>query len=133
MIEECGNDAKKMYTVVDYLTNRDEEVILPEREEDKVVANTFMDFFKSKIVTIRDHLQNLPSYDPTANFSEGQKLSRFTEVTVEEVEGLVMKSKATSCILDPIPSSTVKRHIKVLAPLVTRIINCSMSQACFPS
>ena len=46
MIEECGNDAKKMYRVVNCLTNRDGEVILPEWEEDKVVANKFMDFFK---------------------------------------------------------------------------------------
>ena len=92
-----------------------------------------MDFFKSSIVTIRDHLENFPIYDPTTNFSKGQKLSRFTEVTVEEVEGLVGKSKATSCVLDPIPSNIVKRHIKVLSPLVTRIINCSMSQACFLS
>ena len=131
MIEEGGNDAKKMYRVVNCLTNGDGEVILPEGEEDKVVANKFTDFFKSKIVTIRDHLENFPLYDPTADFSKGKKLSRFTEVTVEEVEGLVRKSKATSCILHPIPSSIVKRHFKVLAPLVTRIINFSMSRACF--
>ena len=84
-------------------------------------------------MTIRDHLENFPLYDPTADFSKGQELSRFTEVTVEEVEGLVRKSKATSCVLDPITSSIVKRHIKVLAPLITRIINCLMSQACFLS
>ena len=43
MIEECGNDVKKMYRVVKHLTNRDGEVILPEGEEDKFVANKFMD------------------------------------------------------------------------------------------
>ena len=133
MIEECGNDAKRMYRVVNCLTKKDGEAILPEGEEGKVVANKFMDFFKLKIVTIRHHLENFPLYDPAADFSKGQELSRFIEVTVEEVEGLVRKSKATSCVLDLIPSSIVKRHIKVLAPLVTRIINCLMSQACFPS
>ena len=92
-----------------------------------------MNFFKLKILTIRDHLANFPLCDPTADFSKDQKLSEFTEVTVEEVKGLVRKSKATSCALDPIPSSIVKKHINVLAPLITRIINCSMSQACFPS
>ena len=60
-------------------------------------------------------------------------MSEFTEVTVEELEGLVRKSKVTSCALDPIPSSIVKKHIKVLAPLITRIINSSLSQACFSS
>ena len=40
------------------------------------------------------------------------KIVKFTEVTVEEVEGLVRKAKVTSCVLDPISSSIVKRHIK---------------------
>ena len=39
MIEECGNNARKMYRIVNHLTNKDGEVILPEGEEDKVVAN----------------------------------------------------------------------------------------------
>ena len=99
MIEEYGNDAKRMYRVVNHLTNRDGEVILLEGEEDKVVTNKFMDCFKSKIVKIRDHLVNFPLHDPTADFSKGQKFSRFPEVTMK-VEGLVRKSKATSCVLD---------------------------------
>ena len=48
MIEECGNDAKKMYRAVNYLTNKDGKAILPKGEEDKVVANKFMDFFNIK-------------------------------------------------------------------------------------
>ena len=88
-----------------------------------VIANKFMNFFKWKILTIRHHLKNFPLYDPTAEFSKGQKLLEFTEVTVEDVEGLVRILKVTSCVLDPIPSSIVKKHIKVLAPLITRIIN----------
>ena len=133
MIEECGHDTKKLYSTVSLLTNKEGEVILPKKVEDKVIANMFMNFFKTKILTIRDHLKNFPLYDPTANFSKGKKMSEFMEVTVEEVEGLVRKSKVISCVLDPIPSSIVKKHIKVLAPLITMIINSSMSQACFPS
>ena len=82
---------------------------------------------------MRDHLENFPLCDPIGDFSKGKKLSEFTEVTVEEVECLVRTLKVTSCVLDPIPSSIVKKHIKVLAPLITRIINSSMAQACFPS
>ena len=132
MIEEHGHDAKKLYSVVNLLTNKDREVILAKEEEDKIIANKFMDIFKLKILTIRDHLKNLPLCDPTADFSKGQKLSEFTEVTVEEVKGLVRKLKVTSCVLDLIPSSIAKKHINVLAPLISSIINSSMSQACFP-
>ena len=79
MIEECGRDAKKLYSTVNLLTNKDGQVILPKEEEDKVLANKFMDFFKSKILTIRDHLKNFPLYDLVADFSKGQKLSEFIQ------------------------------------------------------
>ena len=92
-----------------------------------------MDFFKLKMLTIRDHPENFPLYDPVADFNKGKKLSEFSEVTVEELEGLIRKLKAPSCVLDPMPSSIVKQHINVLAPLITRFIDSSMSQACFPS
>ena len=133
MIEECGHDAKKLYSAANLLTNRDRGVILAKDEEDRIIANKFMDFFNSKSLTIRNHLQNFPLYNPTTDFSKGQKLSEFTEVTVEEVKGLVRKLKAISCVLDPIPSGIMKKHINVLAALKTRIINSSMSQACFAS
>ena len=60
MIEECGNEAKKMFRALNCLTNKDGEVILPKGEEDTIVANKFVDFYKLKIVTIRDHLENFP-------------------------------------------------------------------------
>ena len=44
MIEECGHDAKKLYSAVNLLTNKDREVILPKEEENKIIANRFMDF-----------------------------------------------------------------------------------------
>ena len=58
MIEECGCDAKNPYSAVNPLTNKDREVLLPKEEEDKVMANMFMDLFKPKTLTIRDHLEN---------------------------------------------------------------------------
>ena len=60
IIEECGTDANKLYSAVNLLINKDGEVILPNEEEGKVIANKFMDFFKLKILTIRDHLENFP-------------------------------------------------------------------------
>ena len=46
MIEECGNDAKKMYRAVNNLNQQRWRGYITEGEEDKVVANKFMDFFK---------------------------------------------------------------------------------------
>ena len=89
---------KKLYSTVDLLANKDGEVILPKEEEDKVIVHKFMNFFKSKLLTSRDHLKNFPLYGPTADFSKGKKFSEFTEVTVEEVEDLVRKLKVTSCV-----------------------------------
>ena len=60
MIEERGCDAKKLYSAVILLTNKDREVILPKEEEDKVIANKFMAFFKTKNFDNQGSSQELP-------------------------------------------------------------------------
>ena len=42
-----------------------------------------------------------------------------------------MESKLSTCIRDPIPTSLLKRHIDVLIPTVTRIVNISLTTGLF--
>ena len=45
---------------------------------------------------------------------------------------LVIKSKTTSCALDPMPTKLVKENTEKLLPLLTRIINRSIASGEFP-
>ena len=44
-----------------------------------------------------------------------------------------MRSSAKHCELDPLPTSLVKDCIKELAPVITKIVNLSLVQSCFPN
>ena len=53
-------------------------------------------------------------------------------VSKDDMRKLVMKSKTTSCALDPLPTKLVKQYIPELLPLLMHIINLSIATGEFP-
>ena len=46
---------------------------------------------------------------------------------------IIMKCPSKSCSLDPMPAWLVKQHLPVLTPILTKIVNSSLSSGSFPS
>ena len=61
-IKDCGIDAKKLYTLINNLTNNNKDNPLPESQSDEGLANQFAQYFMSKIKSIRDSLDSHPLY-----------------------------------------------------------------------
>ena len=59
-------------------------------------------------------------------------LYAFHPVSEDEVQKLVRQSAKKSCPLDPAPTSLVVSCLDVLLPVITRIINCSLTSGDFP-
>ena len=83
-IQDCGTDAKKLYTLINNLTNNKKDNPLPESQSDEGLANQFAQYFMSKIKSIRDSLDSHPLYKPTRR--EVPKFSRFSRITEGQVE-----------------------------------------------
>ena len=45
---------------------------------------------------------------------------------------IIMKSPSTSCNLDPVPSWLLKIFADEFVPIITKIINVSFQNGCFP-
>ena len=60
-------------------------------------------------------------------------LCEFTPVNEEELERILSKSPTKSCSLDPLPTWMLKQLTKPLLPLMTKIINMSLSTGQVPS
>ena len=73
------------------------------------------------------HIQDLGS---TSTPSESM-LTEFQPLTCDDVEKLVLKSKSTSCSLDPIPTSLLKSCISAVSPVLTKIVNMSLQTGNF--
>ena len=98
-----------------------------------MLANDFATFFEGKVDTIR---RDLPRFDgtflpppiPQCNSTWIQ----FDPVTADEIHKIITKSPTKGCSLDPMPTWMVKSAVLELVPLITYIVNQSLSTGCVP-
>jgi hypothetical protein len=131
--------------VANSLFNKSKNSSLPLYESATDLANRFNDFFIKKIVNIRQGLKivraTLPSASPTPQpFSKSDdcstmclpSLSSFKAATEQEVKKIIQGSKVTQCSLDPIPTKLLRECIDALLPIITKIVNLSLSEGVMP-
>ena len=140
-IEDCEGDQKKLFCIVDKLLGRNRPTPLPKFTVAQTLAQTFNEYFVTKISTIRTTLAALetstvdmacPPLDSLLSPSTS-KLHHFKPTTVSEITTLVSKSSKASCSLDPIPTKLLCELLPVLAPIIVNLINASLSTGTFPS
>ena len=57
--------------------------------------------------------------------------SSFKLVSVDEIKQLILSSPKSTCLLDPVPSNLLPHCIDSIAPIITRIVNSSLSSDVF--
>ena len=146
-------NAKDMYRKVNELLNVNSNN-LPDCESTVELANNFSDYFLGKVDKIRRELDANASassnikirreLDANASASSNLntynydsdvvcRLSQFQLVTEDTLHEVIMKCPSKSCSLDPMPTWLVKQHLPVLTPILTKIVNSSLSSGSFPS
>ena len=63
-VADCNQDAKKLYSLISYLTDTKVDNPMPEHTDEEQLADKFADFFMGKIKTICDSLSDHPTYNP---------------------------------------------------------------------
>jgi hypothetical protein len=79
----------------------------------------------NSIITPPITVSTIPSCDSS--------LTAFDPVTDDDVNRVIMESATKSCRLDPIPTWMLKESLDVLSPVITAIINKSLSTGIVPS
>ena len=128
-IRECGRDSGRLYKEVFALLDLVKENPLPSDSSDDNLADKFSSFFSDKVDGIRQELAHHQPYMP--HCSVGPQFRRFTPLSVKTVSGLIMKSKSSTCPTDPLPTWLIKKHCDITAPVVTKIINNSLTSGSF--
>ena len=65
--------------------------------------------------------------DDDISHTVGSQLTEFVEMSEEEIYKIIMKSRAKSCSLDPLPTWLLKNCIGTPLPTMTKIINRSLT------
>ena len=100
------------------------------------LANKIGDYFVEKTELIRKGLvevQLLPSQNQEWTPTLNSLLDSFRILSQNDVHELICKSSKKSCILDPLPTPLVIECLDVLAPIITKIVNTSLTTGKVPS
>ncbi|XP_030851793.1 uncharacterized protein LOC115928580 [Strongylocentrotus purpuratus] len=126
---------KDMYRELKHLLNKSKR-FLPDADSSVELASTFCTFFSEKIRDLRRCIDdlNVDELDnPNGMAISAPSFVEFQLVTSEEVQRLIKRSPNKTCPLDPLPTWLLKRHLPVLLPKLTHIINASLASGDFPS
>ena len=94
----------------------------------------FASFFTDKVLKIHSALKSCvantsPHTEPSHISTD---LTFFSPATGDETCKLLSQSSNTFCDLDPIPTALLKHCLPALLPIVTNIVNLSLSSGVFP-
>ena len=129
-IKETRGDNKALFRITHSLLSVNHKEQLPNCKDDRILANQFACFFEDKIENIRknfiihNHSDETPKTTP--------HLRDLNPASRGEVREVILSSPDKTCDLDPIPTWLLKKCIDQLLPIITAIINSSMSSGCFP-
>ena len=129
-IEAWGKDTKKLYSLVNKLTNRVKTNPLPMKENPEQLCNNFAEYFMTKVVNIIKALSGHPVYNPPDGHIP--PLEQFVEVSEDYVMRMIKSMPTKSCELDTIPTNVLKQCLDILVPPITKLVNLSLTSGSFP-
>ncbi len=136
LLEENKHNPRYLFNTVAKLTKNKASTGVDISQQHS--SNDFMNYFTSKIDTIRDQIVTMQpsailSHQIVHYRSPEEQFHSFFTIGEEELYKLVKSSKPTTCMLDPIPSKLLKEVLpEVIYPLLA-IINLSLSLGYVPN
>ena len=124
-ILDCKNNAKELFLLVNKLTGSIAQNPLPPNKTNEKLAKDFAKYFLSKIEKIRESLTNTPPY-VTVQHSV-PKFTSFCPLMESEVHTVIMWMKNKHCKLDTIPMGILKQILEAGLPVITQIVNMSLT------
>ena len=135
IILEHTHDYKTIFSIANRLLFRKQESLLPLISLISELAEGFIEFFQTKIdnIIVKLHVKasEVDNRYIKSRFETDHRMYNFTPVFHSNVKEIIYSAPAKSCELDPIPTSLLKVHIGVLAPLITNIANSSFEAGIF--
>ena len=115
---------------------------LPVTDSHEVLCGQFSDFFIEKFAQIRETITHTntnvpaPPYSPATSDQYDQNclpLSSFNIFDQDEMRKIISQLTNKSCSLDPVPTWLLKQNIDIILPVITSIVNESLSSGTFPT
>ena len=130
---QCVKSCKELYSLKNELFGKTNEPSLPCNTNKSELPELFSSFFSSKVIGIRNSLDNVPVSQNSDVVFDGTVLDSFVPVTETEVKEVILSFPPKFCELDVLPTSLFKACIDDVITYITTFINQSLSLGCVPS
>ena len=133
LITANSSNPRQLWKTINTLLHRSAIPSLPNLTSTSSIAQQFTIFFSDKVTKLR---AIIPPVNQSPHFPHPSvtppSFLQFRPTDSDEITKLVLQSPTKQCELDPIPTSILKQTISVLAPVISRIINLSLSSGSVP-
>ena len=117
------------------------EPLFAEHLDKTIIANDIGRYFVRKVENIRNEIDATPISQSDRDLVLPDKpvvytnviLRSFRNLSEQDIYDLIQKSAKKSCVLDPLPTTLVCDSLDVLLPVITKLVNTSLSTAHFPT
>ena len=118
-----------------------DEPLFPEHLDKTIITNDIGRYFVRKVENIRNEIDATPISQSDCDLVPPDKpvvdtnviLRSFRNLSEQDIYDLIQKSAKKSCVLDPLPTTLVCDSLDVLLPVITKLVNTSLSTAHFPT
>ena len=135
IIAENKGNQKVLFQTIDQLLQRKQEPRFPTSTSSEHLANEFAAFFHEKISKMRCSLSHDSEsiINPLPDLSCCQsELTDFCTVHTDDIRKYLVSSGVKTCALDPLPSILLRECLDTLLPVITRIVNLSLTTGNVP-
>ena len=138
---ENGADQRKLFNAAKKLLGMKDEPLFAEHLDKTIIANDIGRYFVRKVENIRNEIDATPITQSDRDLVPPDKpvvdvkvtLRSFRNLSEQDIYDLVQKSAKKSCVLDPLPTTLVCDSLDVLLPVITKLVNTSLTTAHFPT
>ena len=130
-IEVSNNDEKSLFDITKKFLVNQQAATLPTHETNVELSNRFSKIFNDKIDTLRTSFRIDANSDVEMEPLASAKLNNLISATSDEIRDVIASCPNKSCQLDPIPTLLV--NVNQLLPLLTSILNESLTKGEFPN
>ena len=129
-------DSKQLFNIVKKRSTPNQSSIYPEHSSESELANQYSEFFENKISDIVSTFASNVTFAQSTvlhpQISLNSNLSEFIPVIEIQLRRLIKSTPPKACNLDPLPTWLLTDCLNELLPVLTNIINASLSSGVFP-
>ena len=142
LVSEHKENTKALFNIIKGLLNMsNKQPIVPRNVDSKSFVNNLGKFFLDKVQKIHNDIDlklnnvhvDKPINDDVPVNLQIVTLTSFKSLSEQDVRKLIMKLSKKSCPLDPMPTQLLLQCLDELIPVITSMLNLSLSAGQFPA